>query len=498
MASVNNKVSDLIEDKNGVIWFTLYYTGPASTYKFQNNKLIRMPLGHGFSLYEGRSGSLWLGTDGSGAVKYNLQILDHPETQGKDADIGLKVHYSVKGHSSFNRIYCIHEDKSGNMWFGSYAGGVNLYDGKTTRNISKKDGFTGKAVIVILEDEQGYLWFGTEGDGILKCRFQDHKIDIVDSFTTEDGLSNNVINSLLFDDKGNLWAGTNNKLNKLFIKQLNRTGKKIIKQYGEEEGFIGIECTPNACKDKSGNLWFGTVEGAMKYNPKADKTNQVEPKTHVSNIKLFFENVDLHSYCDSFNLLGMPVNLALPYTQNHLTFEFIGICLTSPVKVNYQWKLEGFDKNWSPISKKHEVTYSNLSPGEYTFKVKSSNNDGFWNKEPTTFTFTITPPYWETGWFYTVELLFFMTLIGGTLIASRKGAGTRTITILVYICLFVIFEFVQNLCEPFYEEYVGSAPIIKTLLNLVLASTLLPVQLYLRKYLRGKQKKQRGEEDELV
>ena len=151
--------------------------------------------------------------------------------------------------------------------------------------------------------------------------------------------------------------------------------------------------------------------------------------------------------------------------------------------------LDGADMDWSPVTEETKITYSNLDPGKYSFKVKACNNDGIWNKQPTTFAFTINLPYWKSGWFYSLQLLFFMILIGGTLFASRKDSSGRVVTILVYITLFIIFEFIQNLCEPLYEDYVGSAPIIKTLLNLILASTLLPVQLYMRKLLKGRRQK---------
>ena len=141
--------------------------------------------------------------------------------------------------------------------------------------------------------------------------------------------------------------------------------------------------------------------------------------------------------------------------------------------------------------------YGNLPHGKYTFMVKACNNDGVWNKVPAAFSFTIKQLYWKTWWFNSAQLLFFFILIGGTLLVSRKGGKGRLVMILVYISLFVIFEFIQNLCEPLYEDLVGSAPIIKTLLNLILASTLIPVQLFLRKYLRGQEQKGKGE-DELM
>ena len=84
----------------------------------------------------------------------------------------------------------------------------------------------------------------------------------------------------------------------------------------------------------------------------------------------------------SLNKFALPIGLELPHNRNHLTFEFVGICLTAPGKVRYQIKLEGFDEHWSPVSNSTYATYSNLAPGEYAFQVKACNNEGIWKKKP--------------------------------------------------------------------------------------------------------------------
>jgi len=102
---------------------------------------------------------------------------------------------------------------------------------------------------------------------------------------------------------------------------------------------------------------------------------------------------------------GLPIGLELPYRQNHLTFEYIGISLTTPGRVKYQVQLEGFDDNWSPITAATYITYSNLSPGDYTFKVKACNNSGIWNEEPVAYSFRINFPFWQSWWFYLICII---------------------------------------------------------------------------------------------
>jgi len=112
----------------------------------------------------------------------------------------------------------------------------------------------------------------------------------------------------------------------------------------------------------------------------------------------------------------LPLDLNLPYEHNHVTFDFIGISLSNPEKVHYQYMLDGFDKDWSPAAKERFATYSNLPAGEYTFKVRANNPEGVWNSNPTSFHFSIKPPFWQTWWFYMLGLI---TLWGGLYLIIR-------------------------------------------------------------------------------
>ena len=191
------------------------------------------------------------------------------------------------------------------------------------------------------------------------------------------------INLLVCDDNNNLWIGTGIGIDKFNLKD------QTFKHYEKEDGFLGIEINPNSvCKDKEGNIWFGSIIGLVKYNSRLEKNNPTEPITSIKNPRIYFENVDI------------PANHIFSWTQNHFTFDFVGASLTNPKRVKYRYMLEGLDKEWSPIVKENSVTYPDLQAGSYTFKVRSCNNDGVWNKDAVTFTFSIEPPFWKTTWFY--------------------------------------------------------------------------------------------------
>ncbi|MBI4648799.1 MAG: PAS domain S-box protein, partial [Bacteroidia bacterium] len=265
---------------------------------------------------------------------------------------------------------------------------------------------TSKQVLSIIQDLHGNIWLGTYGGGITRFDGTDFY-----HFSVKHGLNSGTVYLLLADRYGFLWVGTEKGLNRFDIRKNEKTPE--ISTYSFEEGFTGIETNLNATiEDSKGNLWFGTVDGATMYNPNADIRNDVEPITNITKIKLFYAETDWMAFSDSLTFWsGLPKNLVLHYNKNHLTFKFVGIDHKSPKKVQYQWILEGFDKIWSPLSLKREATYQNIPPGKYTFKVKAFNEDGVGNKNPATFSFTILSPFWKTWWFYSLIVIIVVFLI---------------------------------------------------------------------------------------
>ncbi|MBN4049645.1 SpoIIE family protein phosphatase [Bacteroidales bacterium AH-315-N07] len=357
------------------------------------------------ALYEDSKRNIWAASFG-GLAKYNNEIREQSSSTGSfGAQQSAKfITYSEQDGLANNKVLVILEDRRGNLWIGT-AKGISKFKYSDHEiiefeNYSTKDGLVNNKVLSIVEDGEGNLWFGT-GGGISKFthpvvkssrgRFQ--------NFTTRDGLSSDTPYLLVIDDLGNLWVGTNKGLDKVYIKG---SQFKIIKHYGRLEGFSGIETNHNAVyKDRQGHIWFGTVEGAIKYDPWEDKTNHIEPRTIITNLKIFLVNA------------SFPKDGIFPYDKNHLTFEFDGISLTIPEKVRYKFKLEGFDKDWSPPVKEKFATYSYLSPGTYTFMVKACNNDGIWNIEPVIYSFYISPPFWKTWWFYGLSIMFIVGSLYG-------------------------------------------------------------------------------------
>lgn len=383
---IDNFVLTIFEDRKGNLWFGTYrgvskYDGKIFTNFTREDGLVD-PIVR--SIIEDRTGNIWFGTNLGGVCRYDGKTMSN---------------FTTNNGLNSNQINTLMEDREGNLWIGTIDG-LCHYDGNTFTDISKKCGFKRKNIYSIIQDHKGSLWIAAYGDGIIKYTPPGCSIEV---FSSKDGLDNDNVVSMIFDDKGKLWIGTEKGIYQLDIQVYERTGQKIFKYYGKDEGFSGTECIHNSIsKDHEGNIWFGTLRGAIKYNPHEDTQNLVEPMTHITGLRFLFGENNWRDFAGGITRDGLPIGLRLPYNKNHLQVDFIGLSFTVPGKVKYQYKLTGFENSWVqvPVSGGSYAIYSNLPPGKYTFEIKASNNDGIWNKEPTSFDFEIIPPFWQTWWFY--------------------------------------------------------------------------------------------------
>lgn len=386
-----DEVRAIIKDKNNAFWFA---TNSGLT-KYQNNKFTNYTTKNGLpsdkirALMLDSKNNLWIGTLGGG-----LSLMK----DGHFTNYGLK-----EGLINLN-VHSLFEDNKGTIWVGTGNGIHKLMNNKIT-NYSTNKGICNSYIGSITQDHVGNIWFGTDR-GVVKYDGIDFK-----SMTTENGLSSNTIYFIHNDFNKNIWVGTNNGVDKISLNSYGQIEK--IKNYGINEGFKGIECNSRAVfQDNKSNIWFGTIKGLIKYNPREDRSNVFQPVVSIDNIKLFLEDVNWSKYSNHFEQWSiLPQELVIDYNENHLTFEYSALSLTNPENVQYSFKLEPFDKDWFKDTKKTSATYSNLPPGDYTFYLKARNNDGIWTNEPTTFSFTIKTPFWQTWWFYLSFLIGLIYLL---------------------------------------------------------------------------------------
>ncbi|MFN6090934.1 MAG: histidine kinase dimerization/phosphoacceptor domain -containing protein, partial [Bacteroidota bacterium] len=179
-----------------------------------------------------------------------------------------------------------------------------------------------------------------------------------------------------------------------------------------------------AAQDNEGNIWMGSVNGVIRFNPATGFIKTYLPNLSLSKVQLFFEDVDWSKKNFSVNShTGLPVDLILGYADNNLNFICSGVFLTAPEELRYRYFLEGFDNHWSPLTKSNFANYSNIPPGKYTFKVQATAN-GYDYTKPVTFAFEINAPYYKTIWAY----LFYIVTISSSIFLWYRYR-TRTLRI---------------------------------------------------------------------
>ncbi|MDR0802808.1 two-component regulator propeller domain-containing protein [Fluviicola sp.] len=347
-----------------------------------------------------KQGVIWVATSGSGLLRVSDQ---GKRVETISFDEGL-LHM---------RLTCVLVDSRGLIWYGAESAGLACYDPKThrTKILNRESGLSADAVRSIVEDSKGQIWVGTAGAGI-NCVKYGPKLKVIKKISIESGMHSSNVYLMVFDSNKHLIVGSESGLDLLDLNETNQI--RSIKHYGKSDGFLGVEtCQNSVWEDPDGKIWFGTINGASCYNLSNLRVNKTAPILSILDVQLFYESLSETSFADVILPWNTYKTLHLPHDQNHLSFLFKGINLKNPDGVEYSWKMSGFENKWSPWTREQRIVYSNMSPGKYTFLLRSKNEDGFINREPERFCFTIATPFWKTTWFILLECLAVGLLIWG-------------------------------------------------------------------------------------
>lgn len=332
-----------------------------------------------FSIVDDGEGHLWLGT------WKGLKLFDKKKKVFTDELPGLnheEIYQDVVGY--------VYQDSKGVLWYATKFG-LHKYDYKkgvlkVYRNDPKdSSSISYNSIKCIYEDEHHNLWIGTEGGGINKMNINEETFV---SYTTADGLPNNVIYGILEDEEGYLWLSTNKGLSKF------DTEKRTFKNYTVEDGLQSNEFNSNSFyKASNGILYFGGIEGLTYFNPSEVKENTYIPSIVITSFKKFDDEINYKQ------ILADDNEVKLTYKDKFISFEFASLDFNSPNQNQYAYRLEGLDEEWTYSGTRRFVSYTNLEPGYYVFRVKGTNNDGIWNETGTAIPLYIQPPFWKELWF---------------------------------------------------------------------------------------------------
>ncbi|NUQ40750.1 MAG: response regulator [Calditrichaceae bacterium] len=354
-----------------------------------------------FSLCVDRSGVLWIGTFDKGLNRYERQTQTFKRYQHDPRN---------PASLSTNTIYSIYEDSQGILWVGTLNGGLNRFDREKEEFYPFKhdpenpETLSNNTILCIYEDRSGVLWLGTDGGGL--NRFGRER-EAFFSYGLADGLPHLSINGILEDNQGNLWLSTGNGISRF------NPRNKTFKNYDIRDGLQSNTFNFGAfCKSRSGEMIFGGINGFNIFNPEDIKDNFfVPPIVFTAFVRYSTEAPGEKAFEEKG--ISEREEIELSYKNNILTFEFAALSFQQAGKNQYAYKLEGFNNHWIKLGTKHDVTFTNLDPGEYTLYVKGSNDDGVWNEEGTSLKITILPPWWKTWWAYTLYALLAFGLLYG-------------------------------------------------------------------------------------
>ncbi|GAB6012984.1 hybrid sensor histidine kinase/response regulator transcription factor [Viscerimonas tarda] len=494
-STINNDIRAMLEDDNQNLWVStkgekIYvYDRDRNNlgYLCQSGRIDGdTPLtGICYCIMQDADKNIWIGTKGEGL--YKLTPTEDPEffkiKQFKNSPTNL---YSL----SSNNVYSIFQDKKRRIWVGTYDGGLNLVEDGSERFINYKNNLKnyptqyGSQIRIISADKYGNICVGTTLGLIMfspnfksvnQIAYKSYiKVlndknslggnDVYDICTTrngdtyiatfgggvnriievgkdgfptkftsygvKDGLPSDVILTIVEDSKSRLWIATEGNLTRF------DPDKNSFETYSEVSRLIkGQTFSENArCVAQSGQVFFGFSKGFITIDPDKVNTNTFKPYIALTKLKIANQDVaigedsPLKENIDNINYIK------LDHTQNFISIEFVALDYLDPQRIIYAYKLDEFDKDWIIGQKQRTANYTNLSPGSYTFRVKSTNSDGIWMENEHILKIEITPSFWQTGWAY----LLYTLLIG----------------VAAYVVLNIFFSFyrLENKVKLEYEQ----------------------------------------------
>ncbi|WP_303316547.1 two-component regulator propeller domain-containing protein [Flavivirga abyssicola] len=418
-----NKKKLLFGGRNLISLYELDITDP-SKIKTSKVKPIKEISGGVFSILLDSNKTLWIGTYDTGIYRWT------PRT-GAGTDQYITDIFSSNPNDpssiSNNIIRNIYEDSKGNIWFATGNGLNKLTKEEASKKHPKfqvykhvlgdETSISHNYILPIYESAKGELWIGTFGGGLNKFIPEtENRSARFKSYSEKDGLPNNIIKGILEDDSGNLWLSTNKGLSMFNPEQ------ETFKNYDVNDGLQSNEFQELACLKTSNNeMFFGGINGYNSFFPKNLIENTFEPETIITNFLISNEPVSVREKINDRVILKKTISktqeIDLKYFENNISFEFAALHYAASQKNQFAYKLEGFERDWEhTTSNKRFASYTNLEPGIYTFYVKATNNDGLWDKTPTKIKISISPPYWLSNMAYFIYSL----ILVGLLIAFRK------------------------------------------------------------------------------
>ncbi len=427
-------VLSTMRSHDGAIWAA---TEGVGVYRFKGGVWSHFDLQNPFvwSVFEDSQQQIWAGTWGGGLFRLeneifvaqtNLFAASDPVVAIKEFPTGTKwigtgtglarlrnnmlERFAQLGGAAAGDVRAIEPGINGELWIGTQGSGLGQLKNGALKTFLTDDGLSGNFIISLCCETNGTLWIGTLDMGL--CRYKDGKFC---SITPAQGLPGNIIYHIEDDQLGNLWFNSPKGLFRVSKAQLNacadgKLDSIDVLTYGKAEGMTTLAgtggFTPSGFRAPDGRLWFSTARGIAVIAPQSAQPNLVRPPVWIEDVVVDGQNADINDKTAPRATRGnntRPRSLVvLQPGRRQLDVQFTGLSYTSPERVQFKYRLEGLDAEWTEAGTRRRVTYSFLPPGDYTFRVTACNSDGLWNETGDSLSIVVLPYFWQTFWFKTL------------------------------------------------------------------------------------------------
>jgi len=421
-------VYNFSQDNAGNIWFAtkkqglfrLKPQGSKNTFRIENfvhnPDDIYSPANNDFySVIQDKNGRIWAGSYGGG-----LHLFD--EQNGKIRFFHARNDLVGFPETNCSKVRQVFADSRQHIWVATTEGFVVFNaDFKTLkdikyryyhRNEDKQNTLGANDVHCIFEDADATMWFGTFGGGLsrLKSKFEDKKPFEFEVFNRDKGMPNNVVYTIIDDKQGNLWLTTENSI----VKFNKKTTK--IEAFGKGNELENVEFSEaSACFLRSGEICAGSKSGFYYFKPEAVKRRIIKAPLVFTRLMLFNKEVEVGQESILKSQLDKSSQIEFSSKQNVFTIEFATLDMRAPEKIQYAYKLDGFDPDWNNVQTKHYATYTALPPGKYMFRVKSTDSEGVWLQNERQIEIIILPSFWQSNFakfiYVIMAILLFLTTL---------------------------------------------------------------------------------------
>ncbi|WP_426295033.1 two-component regulator propeller domain-containing protein [Dyadobacter endophyticus] len=413
----NDVIVSLFLDRQDVLWIGTYFGGLNSFDGRKFTRYLHDPADSTsliddrvWEIFEDSRRRLWVGTMADG--------LDLFERSAKTFR-----HYRNRAPNSVNSDYIssMLEDRQGNLWVGT-ANGIDVLMRRTGRFVhysyraGDRNSLSSDAVMSLAQDNAGTIWIGTS-EGLNRY---DAARNAFVTYDTRHGLPDNSILTVIVDARQNLWLGTPKGMVNLQVTRRKATSAAStafqVRAYNEVDGLQGRGFNENAAlRLNSGELVFGGANGFSIFDPARVTDERTAAKVVLTDFQIFNKSIHPGLLADGSQVLEKSISttdrIVLEHSQNVFTIEFAALNFLHPEKNHYQYRLEGFNDQWFEADNTRRVTYTNLDPGTYTFKVKTKEGGESTERR---LEIRILPPFWQTPWAY---LLYFLLIAAALMIA---------------------------------------------------------------------------------